>query len=133
MYSLQHYMLFIFRKILVLSPSLLTVFRSEGVWDFIFSEHFYFGSSSTVIPEAYINYTDVRPWSNEPYTRSKSFNQQVPSNEADILQTNVISVIEFAATLDVTSHNMVSAFFFPFDSFVSYEGSTMRCQFLSYI
>ncbi|GJV36694.1 BEACH domain-containing protein B isoform X1 [Tanacetum coccineum] len=106
LYSLQHYMLFVFRKILVLSPSLLNVFRSEGAWDFIFSEHFYFGSSSTVIPEAYINYSDVRPWSNEPYTRSKSFNKQVPSNEADILQTNVISVIEFAATLDVISHNM---------------------------
>ncbi|GJW65340.1 BEACH domain-containing protein B isoform X1 [Tanacetum coccineum] len=106
LYSLQHYMLFVFRKILVLSPSLLNVYRSEGAWDFIFSEHFYFGSSSTVIPEAYINYSDVRPWSNEPYTRSKSFNKQVPSNEADILQTNVISVIEFAATLDVISHNM---------------------------
>ncbi|KAJ0790760.1 putative transcription factor WD40-like family [Helianthus annuus] len=106
LYSLQHYILFVFRKVLVLSPSLLDIFRSEGIWDFIFSEHFYFGSGSTVIPEAYINYSDVRPWSNEPYTRSKSFNKQVQSNEADILQTNVISVVEFAATLDATSHNM---------------------------
>ncbi|XP_071693148.1 BEACH domain-containing protein B isoform X2 [Rutidosis leptorrhynchoides] len=106
LYSLQHYVLFIFRKILVLSPSLLDVFRSEGVWDFIFSEHFCFGSGSAVIPEAYINYSDVRPLSNEPYTRSKSTNKQVPSNEVDILQTNVISVVEFAATLDATTHNM---------------------------
>ncbi|KAI3726569.1 hypothetical protein L1987_66367 [Smallanthus sonchifolius] len=106
LYSLQHYVLFVFRKTLVLSPSLLDIFRSEGFWDFIFSEHFYFGSGSTVIPEAYINYSDVRPWSNEPYTRSKSFNKQVQSNEANILQTNVISVVEFAATLDATSHNL---------------------------
>ncbi|KAK1406699.1 hypothetical protein QVD17_38307 [Tagetes erecta] len=106
LYSLQHYILFVFRKTLVLSPSLLDIFRSEGIWGFIFSEHFYFGSGPTVIPEAYINYSDVRPWSNEPYTRSKSFNKQVQSNEADILQTNVISVVEFAATLDATSHNM---------------------------
>nr|XP_043606677.1 BEACH domain-containing protein B isoform X1 [Erigeron canadensis] len=106
LYSLQHYMLFVFRKILVLSPSLLDVFRSEGVWDFIFSEHFYFGSGSTVIPEAYINYSDVSSFSNEPYTRSKSTDKQVPSNEADILQTNVVSVVEFAATLEATTHNM---------------------------
>lgn len=106
LYSLQHYVLFIFRKILVLSPSLLDVFRSEGVWDFIFSEHFYFGSGSTVIPEAYFNYSDVRPWSSEPYTRSKSGNKHASSNVTDILQTNVISIVEFAATLDATSHNM---------------------------
>ncbi|KAJ9567814.1 hypothetical protein OSB04_003780 [Centaurea solstitialis] len=106
LYSLQHYVLFVFRKILVLSPSLLDVFRSEGVWDFIFSEHFYFGSGSTVIPEAYFNYSDVRPWSSEPYTRSKSGNKHASSNVTDILQTNVISVVEFAATLDATSHNV---------------------------
>ncbi|KAK9080847.1 hypothetical protein SSX86_000606 [Deinandra increscens subsp. villosa] len=106
LYSLQHYVLFVFRKILILSPSLLDIFRSEGIWEFIFSEHFYFGSGPTLIPEAYINYSDVRPWSNEPYTRSKSTNKQVQNNEADILQTNVISVVEFAATLDAASHNM---------------------------
>ncbi|XP_076899562.1 BEACH domain-containing protein B isoform X2 [Bidens hawaiensis] len=106
LYSLQHYLLFVFRKVLVLSSSLLDIFRSEGIWDFIFSEHFYFGSGSTVIPEAYINYSDVRPWSNEPYTRSRSFKKQFQSNEDDILQTNVISVVEFAATLDASSHNM---------------------------
>lgn len=106
LYALQHYVLFVFRKILVLNPSLLDVFRAEGVWDFIFSEHFYFGSGSTVIPEAYINYSDDRPWSTEPFTRSKSRNKQIPSYETDILQTNVISVVEFAATLDATSHNM---------------------------
>ncbi|KAD4386161.1 hypothetical protein E3N88_26330 [Mikania micrantha] len=106
LYSLQHYVLFVFRKTLVLSPSLLDTFRSEGIWDFIFSEHFYFGSGPTVIPEAYINYSDVRPSSNEPCTRSKSTNKQVQNNEADILQTNVVSVVEFAATLDATSHNM---------------------------
>ncbi|XP_023750494.1 BEACH domain-containing protein B isoform X2 [Lactuca sativa] len=106
LYSLQHYVLFVFRKILVLSPSSLDVFRSEGVWDFIFSEHFYFGSGSKVIPEAYFNYSDDRPWSTEPFTRSRSTNNRVPSYETDILQTNVISVVEFAATLDATSHNM---------------------------
>ncbi|KAL4566093.1 hypothetical protein LXL04_030203 [Taraxacum kok-saghyz] len=106
LYALQHYVLFVFRKILVLSPSSLDVFRAEGVWDFIFSEHFYFGSGSTVIPEAYFNYSDDRPWSTEPFTRSKSTNKRVPSYETDILQTNVISVVEFAATLDATSHNM---------------------------
>lgn len=105
-------MLFVFRKILVLSPSSLDVFRSEGVWDFIFSEHFYFGSGSKVIPEAYFNYSDDRPWSTEPFTRSRSTNNRVPSYETDILQTNVISVVEFAATLDATSHNMVSSFSF---------------------
>jgi WD40 repeat protein len=95
-YTLQRYALFVFRKVLVLSPSLLDVFRAEGVWDFIFSENFfYFGLASA---EFFENHDEVTPWNQETVSDLQG--------GCEVLQIEVISFVKYAATLDGSSHNL---------------------------
>lgn len=109
-YTLQHYVLFVFRNVLVLSPSLLDVFRSEGVWDFIFSENFfYFGPVSADSAGEYCSFSEVLPWNNEKFSDTNSTDPQVNTNQIEILQIEVISILEFAATLNGNSHNLVGS------------------------
>ncbi|GJM90279.1 hypothetical protein PR202_ga06543 [Eleusine coracana subsp. coracana] len=103
--TLQHYMLCTFRKVLISAPALLKSFREEGLWDLIFSEKFfYFGS-----PVDYIN-PIIHETQNDHFidasesTGSKSINQA----DASILQAEAISFLEFAATLNENSNNLVS-------------------------
>lgn len=106
-YVLQHHVLFVLRKVLILSPSQLDVFRSEGVWDFIFSENFfYFGSVSAECAEGYNSYSEILPWDYVYDLDPNLTDHQVKSNEMEILQTEVISTLEFAATLTGNSHNL---------------------------
>ncbi|KAL5988451.1 hypothetical protein ACLOJK_036215 [Asimina triloba] len=105
-YSLQHYVLYAFRKVLVSSPRLLEVFRGKGIWDLIFSENFfYFGSPLEEISEENITYPDFIP---ENFNvLSNSTKGQVKHSEIEILQVEVISFVEFAATLNGNSHNLI--------------------------
>ncbi|KAI8015885.1 BEACH domain-containing protein B [Camellia lanceoleosa] len=106
-YTLQHYALFAFRKVLVSSPSLLDVFRAEGVWDLIFSENFfYFGPASAECFGELRKYDEVPPWNLEIYSSSDGLGSQLNGSEVDILQIEVISFVEFAATLNGSSHNL---------------------------
>lgn len=98
-------MLCTFRKVLISAPALLKSFREEGLWDLIFSEKFfYFGSSAD-----YIHQIIHETWNDQcidasESTGSKSLNQA----DANILQAEAISFLEFAATLNENSNNLVS-------------------------
>lgn len=106
--TLQHYILYTFRKILVSSPALLEIFRKEGIWDLIFSENFfYFAPALDDYSGEISTYPDHVQESFELYSSSRSSKSQVKSTEVEILQMEVISFVEFAATLDGNAHNLV--------------------------
>lgn len=100
-YTLQHHVLSSFKKILVLLPSLLHVFRAEGAWDFIFSENFfYFGLASLGSSDDSLSKKGSSDDCTNGRTTSLSF------HEVEALQTEVVSFLEFAATLTGSSHNL---------------------------
>ncbi|KAK1275118.1 hypothetical protein QJS04_geneDACA005726 [Acorus gramineus] len=73
------------RKLLISSATLFEVFRQEGIWDLIFSESFfYFKGVSEEI----------------------SGKNEASLDESDIIQMEVISFLEFAATLTGNRHNV---------------------------
>ncbi|KAL3371685.1 hypothetical protein AABB24_008296 [Solanum stoloniferum] len=106
-YTLQHHVLSAFKKILVLLPSLLHVFRAEGAWDFIFSENFFYfcleslGSSDDSLSKK--GYSDD---CNEQCCDSNGRTASLNLHELEALQTEVVSFLEFAATLTGSSHNL---------------------------
>ncbi|KAH0760080.1 hypothetical protein KY290_023573 [Solanum tuberosum] len=106
-YTLQHHVLSAFKKILVLLPSLLHVFRAEGAWDFIFSENFFYfcleslGSSDDALSKK--GYSDD---CNEQCCDSNGRTASLNLHELEGLQTEVVSFLEFAATLTGSSHNL---------------------------
>jgi hypothetical protein len=82
----------------------LEVFREEGIWDLIFSENFfYFG------PAECYTYNEGSPMKPEIYATSSSTNSQVKSSGVEILQMEVISFIEYVATSNGSTHNLVGA------------------------
>ncbi|KAK4483931.1 hypothetical protein RD792_011140 [Penstemon davidsonii] len=104
---IQHYVLVALKKVLVSSPSLVDVFRAEGVWDFIFSESFfYFGPAPADFSGENFSKIEVSLVNGKGYTGSSSFEDRATSNEVEIFQVEVISFIEFAATLSGSSHNL---------------------------
>lgn len=98
---MQHYVLCTFRKLLISAPALLKSFREEGLWDLIFSEKFfYFGSSLDYIQE-----------NDQLIDAPKSINSKSFSvADVNVLQAEAISFLEFAATLNENSNNLVSQF-----------------------
>lgn len=106
--TLQHYVLYAFRKVLVSSPALLDIFRGEGVWELIFSETFFYSRPlSTECLGKYCKYDEVPPWNLDIYSSSNSITTHLHRSEVDIVQIEVISFVEFAATLNDSSHNLV--------------------------
>ncbi|KAL0322863.1 UNVERIFIED_CONTAM: BEACH domain-containing protein B, partial [Sesamum angustifolium] len=107
-YTMQQCVLFAFKKVLLSSPSLVDVFRSEGVWDFIFSESFfYFGLAPTEFSGENFRSNEAPLMDDEGYSGSISSVDQVNLYDVDSLQVEVISFVEFAATLNGTSHNLI--------------------------
>ncbi|KAH7849592.1 hypothetical protein Vadar_020109 [Vaccinium darrowii] len=105
--TLQHYVLYAFRKVLVSSPALLDIFRGEGVWELIFSETFFYSRPlSTECLGKYCKYDEVPPWNLDIYSSSNSITTHLHRSEVDIVQIEVISFVEFAATLNDSSHNL---------------------------
>ncbi|KAK2659945.1 hypothetical protein Ddye_006478 [Dipteronia dyeriana] len=89
-----------FRRVLVSSPISLEIFREEGIWDLIFSENFfYFGPALEEISEDCCSY-------NEACSLSNSTNSHIKSSGVEILQTDAISFVEFAATSIGSVHNL---------------------------
>uniref|UniRef100_A0A162A6C6 BEACH domain-containing protein n=1 Tax=Daucus carota subsp. sativus TaxID=79200 RepID=A0A162A6C6_DAUCS len=106
-YVLQHHFLFVLRKVLISSPSLLDVFRSVGLWDFIFSEnYFYFGSVLDDFAANYNASSGIRCWNYEYKFDSNLTDHQVNKNMIENLRIEVFSLMEFAATLTGNVHNL---------------------------
>ncbi|KAH0695321.1 hypothetical protein KY285_022418 [Solanum tuberosum] len=106
-YTLQHHVLSAFKKILVLLPSLLHVFRAEGAWDFIFSENFfYFGLESLGSSDNSLSKKGSSDDCNEQCCDSNGRTASLNLHELEALQTEVVSFLEFAATLTGSSHNL---------------------------
>lgn len=98
-------MLCTFKKVLISAPDLLKSFRAEGLWDLIFSEKiFYFGSSVEYIHQIVCETQNDHFIDAIKSTGSKSFNQA----DVNILQAEAISFLEFAATLNENTNNLVS-------------------------
>lgn len=103
---LQHSFLSSFRKVLVSAPALLEVFRKEGVWDLIFSENvFYFGTVLGEQGEESSPYYEVSGDMLEKYSSGSTYTQG-KSDGVEILQIEVISLVELAATTNGSSHNL---------------------------
>lgn len=86
-----------FRKVLVSSPASLKVFRDEGIWELIFSENFfYFGPASDDLSGECCTYEESPPELLSAF-----------SGTNNILQMEVISFVEFAATSNGSAHNLV--------------------------
>lgn len=103
---LQHSVLSTFRKVLVLFPALLAVFRAEGVWDFVFSENlFYFGPTPAEFLGANCSNSGILVSTSEVFSKSTCI-EGGDSIEIDVLQVEAISLVEFAATLSGSSDNL---------------------------
>ncbi|KAF6143575.1 hypothetical protein GIB67_029744 [Kingdonia uniflora] len=106
--ALQQNILYAFKKILVSLPALLRVFREEGIWDLIFSENFfYFGPSLEELPGEFgtciagvLRQSELCSTRNPP-------NNQLKFNEVKNLQIEIISFVEYVATISGNSHNLV--------------------------
>lgn len=99
---MQCYTLTAFKTLISLLPSLLEVFREEGLWELIFSENFfYFGPTVEVDADDCLakDYTEI--------FCSSVNTSNVRANDYEILQVEVISFVEFAATSSGIAHNLV--------------------------
>lgn len=123
--ALQHYVLEDFKKVLVSTPMSIEVFREEGIWDLIFSENFFYSGPS---PEE--NSGDYCIY-NPDFTRkleisSPSNDKKIESENSnfEILQMEVISFLELAATCNGSSHNLpeLSALLDAFEQCVCHPG-----------
>lgn len=128
---MQHYILFAFKKVLLSAPSLIDVFRAEGVWDFIFSENFfYFGPA----PAEYFGESScgngVPLLDDEGFYGSSNFEDRLSAKEVETLQVEVISFMEFAATLSGSSHNLVGSSSFSSD--VAIVRHSLLCLYFLY-
>lgn len=107
---MQHYILCAFRKVLTCAPVVLKVFREEGIWELIFSEKFfYFRPSSEELlldigiqSEGFLQTRDLSSGSESP-------KEDVKPIGVDVLQVEAISFLEFAATLDGNTNNLVKS------------------------
>ncbi|XP_052201034.1 BEACH domain-containing protein B isoform X2 [Diospyros lotus] len=105
-HTLQHYVLYAFRKVLVSSPTLLDGLRAEGIWDFIFSENFfYFVPASVECLGDSCKHDEVHH-SNLEICSSSNRVGSINGNDIDALQVEVISFVEFAATSNASKHNL---------------------------
>lgn len=95
---LQHQVLYALRQVLSSLPTLLEVFRAERIWELIFSDDFFFGSALEDIEV------------NSPVTKRSCLSSTCRGNDSEVqvLQIEVISFAELAASLNETTHNLVS-------------------------
>lgn len=105
---LQHSVLDAFTKVLVSSPVSLEIFREEGIWDLIFSENFFhFGPDSEEMAGECGSYNQGFPGQLDRNLSSSSISNQTKISSFEILQMEVISFVEFAATCNGTVDNLV--------------------------
>lgn len=104
--TLQHFTLNAFRKVLVSLPASIEVFRDEGLWELFFSENFfYFGSafheSCTEICKSHEGSSAMCEVSSSNFTVN-----QLKASHTEILQMEIISFVELAATSRESVHNL---------------------------
>lgn len=113
--TLQRRILYVLRKILTASPTILQTFREEGVWNLLFSEYFFyfkldtggFSSETVLLSESAkkgsIGYDSASKQSGDP-----SFHKYENLNltQIETIQMEVISFVEFAATLNGCGDNL---------------------------
>jgi len=105
--ALQNTVLNAFRNLLSSSPVSLEIFREEGIWDLIFSENFfYFESGSEESAGQIFAYNEK----SDILSSSRSTGNTVEVNGVNTLQMEVISFVEFAATCNGNTQNMVGSF-----------------------
>ena len=113
---MQQHILFAFKKVLLSAPSLIDVFRAEGVWDFIFSENFfYFGPAPAEYFGDNSSRNEVSLLDDGGFYDSMNFEDVPSAKEVEPIQVEVISFMEFAATLSGSSHNLVGSSSILFD------------------
>ncbi|MCI25654.1 putative BEACH domain LvsC-like protein [Trifolium medium] len=82
----------------------LEVFREEGIWDLVFSENFfYFESASEETAGQIFAYNQK----SEFLSASSSTIDTPEVNGVNSLQMEIMSFVEFAATSNGNTHNMV--------------------------
>lgn len=106
---MQHHALFAFKKVLRSGPSLIGVFRAEGVWDFIFSESFFYFDPAPADYSAENWSSNEAPLVEEEGYYGSTLVEDQNAKEVKRLQVEVISFIEFAATLSGCPHNLVGS------------------------
>ena len=110
--ALQHRVLNAFRIILHTSPVSLQVFRGERIWELIFSENFfYFGPApQDLSKESCSNIESLGR--NEILVSSSDIISQARVCGIEVLQMDVISFLEFVATSNGSTNNLVSSVFY---------------------
>lgn len=104
---LQNKVLDAFRTLLSTSPLSLEIFREEGIWDLIFSENFfYFEPASEETAGEIFAYNKK----SELLSTSSSTIDTPEVNGVNSLQLEIISFLEFAATSNGNTHNMVGPY-----------------------
>lgn len=99
---MQQFVLNAFKKVLLLSPVSLEVFREERIWDLVFSENFfYFEQTAEEFSEDCLLYNEGT------FSSSMNSNTRVKTSVVEILQMEVISFVELAATSNGSVHNVV--------------------------
>ncbi|KAJ4830317.1 hypothetical protein Tsubulata_011294 [Turnera subulata] len=105
--ALQHSVLVDFKKVLVSSPLSIEVFREERIWDLIFSENFfYFAPSSKETALDRCTYDQGFPGKLEISSPSSSTKPEACDGSFEILQMEIISFLELAATSNGSAHNL---------------------------
>ncbi|KAL3684694.1 hypothetical protein R1sor_002716 [Riccia sorocarpa] len=113
--TLQHYVLFVMKKMLEISPNVLHIFHEDGIWDVMFSKYFfYFGLplEDQVALGAQKGY--FRKVVAEDVEESVTVETEKAGNEKEIfdsvdsepLRLEVISFVELAATAEGSIDNM---------------------------
>lgn len=112
--TLQHYVLYVFKKMLEISPSVLQLFREHGVWTVMFTEYFfYFGLEAGMLQK------DVEKLSMEGldwlsassswqlFASSERSREGFDAVDTEPLRIEVISFVELAATSGGSTYNLV--------------------------
>ncbi|XP_054792696.1 BEACH domain-containing protein B isoform X2 [Prosopis cineraria] len=100
---LQEAVLNAFKDVVSSSPMSLEFFREEGIWDLIFSENFFYFE---VPSEENSGETFAYSERSEFFSASSSNSSISKEGRVNILQMEVISFLEFAATSNGNSHNL---------------------------
>ncbi|MCO5595748.1 hypothetical protein L7F22_049796 [Adiantum nelumboides] len=95
--TLQHYTLHVFKKMLAASPTVLAVFREEGLWEVVFSKYFFYYEM-----DAAADSVDQESSQKEVNTFLHPYEKGADSEP---LQLEVISLVELAATASGSYEN----------------------------
>ena len=102
--TLQHYVLYVFKKMFAASLGILSLFHEEGLWDVMFSEHFFYFEMSSNIS------IDGRRLSDAQVLYSSGIFDHGDHEEiidSEPLRLEVISFVELAATANSSYDNAV--------------------------